>query len=102
MHRLKQQYRDEIVPAMMEEFGYSNVMQVPRVVKITVNMGLGEALQNANAIEAAARDVTKITGQKPIITKARKSIADFKLREGNPIGVKVTLRRSECIRSSTG
>jgi large subunit ribosomal protein L5 len=93
MHRLKQQYREEIVPRMMEEFGYSSVMQVPRVEKITLNIGLGEALQNANAIEAATKDVTKITGQKPIVTRARKSIANFKLREGNPIGVMVTLRQ---------
>ena len=93
MHRLKQQYRDEIVPRMMEEFGYSSVMQVPRVQKITINVGLGEALQNANAIEAASRDVTKVSGQKPIVTRARKSIANFKLREGNPIGVMVTLRQ---------
>jgi large subunit ribosomal protein L5 len=93
MHRLKQQYRDEIVPRMMEEFGYTSVMQVPRVEKITVNIGLGEALQNANAIEAATRDVTKVTGQRPIVTRARKSVANFKLREGNPIGVKVTLRQ---------
>jgi len=93
MHRLKEKYRDEIVPRMMEEFGYTSVMQVPRVEKITVNVGLGEALQNANAIEAATRDITKITGQKPIVTRARKSIANFKLREGNPIGVMVTLRQ---------
>jgi large subunit ribosomal protein L5 len=78
---------------MMEEFGYSSVMQVPRVLKITINVGLGEALQNANAIEAASRDVTKVSGQKPIVTRARKSIANFKLREGNPIGVMVTLRQ---------
>ena len=84
MHRLKQQYRDEIVPRMMEEFGYSSVMQVPRVEKITVNVGLGEALQNANAIEAASRDVTKITGQKPIVTRARKSIANFQAARGKP------------------
>lgn len=93
MHRLKEKYRDEIVPRMMEEFGYTSVMQVPRVEKITVNVGLGEALQNANAIEAATRDITKITGQRPIVTRARKSIANFKLREGNPIGVMVTLRQ---------
>jgi len=93
MHRLKQQYQDEIVPRMMEEFGYTSVMQVPRLAKITVNVGLGEALQNANAIEAAVRDISKITGQKPVVTRAHKSIANFKLRQGNPIGVMVTLRQ---------
>ncbi|MGI6367831.1 MAG: 50S ribosomal protein L5 [Anaerolineae bacterium] len=93
MHRLREKYRDEIVPRMMEEFGYTSVMQVPRLEKITVNVGLGEALQNANAVEAATRDITKVTGQKPIVTRARKSIANFRLREGNPIGVMVTLRQ---------
>jgi large subunit ribosomal protein L5 len=77
---------------MMQEFGYSNVMQVPRLDKIVVNVGLGEALQNVKALDAAARDVTTITGQKPIVTRAKKSIANFRLREGNPIGIKVTLR----------
>jgi large subunit ribosomal protein L5 len=76
----------------MEEFGYRNVMEVPRLQKIVVNVGLGEALQDVKALDAAARDIATITGQKPIITRARKSIASFKLREGNPIGVKVTLR----------
>jgi large subunit ribosomal protein L5 len=92
MHSLMQMYREEIVPQMMEEFGYTSPMQAPRLVKIVVNVGLGEALQNPNALENASRDVLKITGQKPIITRARKSIANFKLREGNPIGVKATLR----------
>jgi large subunit ribosomal protein L5 len=78
----------------MEEFGYRNVMKVPRLQKIVVNVGLGEALQDVKALDAAARDIATITGQKPIITRARKSIASFKLREGNPIGVKVTLRGS--------
>jgi large subunit ribosomal protein L5 len=76
----------------MEEFGYRNVMEVPRLQKIVVNVGLGEALENIKALDAAARDITTITGQKPIITRAKKSIAGFKLREGSPIGVKVTLR----------
>jgi large subunit ribosomal protein L5 len=76
----------------MEEFGYRNVMEVPRLQKIVVNVGLGEALQDVKALDAAARDIATITGQKPIITRAKKSIASFKLREGNPIGVKVTLR----------
>ena len=92
MPRFKDRYRKEIVPALMEEFGYRNVMEVPRLQKIVVNIGLGEALQDVKALDAAARDIATITGQKPIITRAKKSIAGFKLREGNPIGVKVTLR----------
>lgn len=92
MPRLEDQYRDEAVPAMMERFNYDNIMQVPRLEKIVVNIGLGEALQNPRALDAAVNDLTKITGQKPVITRARKSIAAFKLREGNPIGTKVTLR----------
>ena len=92
MSRLKDRYREEIVPALVEEFGYRNVMEVPRLQKIVVNVGLGEALQDVKALDAAARDIATITGQKPIITLAKKSIAGFKLREGNPIGVKVTLR----------
>lgn len=92
MPRLKDRYRQEIVPALMEEFGYRNVMEVPRLQKIVVNVGLAEALQDVKALDAAAKDIAVITGQKPIITRAKKSIAAFKLREGNPIGVKVTLR----------
>lgn len=92
MPRVKEQYRQEIVPAMMKEFGYKNVMQVPRLAKAAVNIGLGEALQNNKAIEAATEDLQIITGQKPVITKARNSIATFKLREGMSIGAKVTLR----------
>ncbi|MHB0858389.1 MAG: 50S ribosomal protein L5 [Anaerolineae bacterium] len=92
MPRLKDLYKDEIVPAMMERFSYQSIMQVPRLEKIVVNIGAGEALQNAKALDAAANDLAAITGQKPIITKARRSIAAFRLREGNPIGVKVTLR----------
>jgi large subunit ribosomal protein L5 len=90
--RLKERYQTEIVPALMEEFGYENVMQVPRLEKVVVNVGAGEALQNAKALDAISQDLMIITGQRPIITRARKSIASFKLREGNPIGVKVTLR----------
>jgi large subunit ribosomal protein L5 len=90
--RLKEQYHQEIVPALMKEFGYENIMQVPRLEKISVNIGLGEALQNSKAIEAASGDLTSITGQKPVVTRARKSIATYKLREGQPIGIKVTLR----------
>lgn len=92
--RLKVRYREEVVPAMMKEFNYSNVMQVPRLVKIAVNVGLGEALQNNKAIEAATGDLGIITGQKAVVTKARKSIAIYKLREGQPIGVMVTLRNN--------
>ena len=90
--RLLGNYRSEIIPAMMNEFGYSNTMRVPRLQKITLNIGLGEALTNGRAMEAATQDLATIAGQKPIITRARKSIANFKLREGNPIGTAVTLR----------
>lgn len=92
MPRLKDLYREQVAPALQKELGYENVMQVPRLEKIVVNVGMGEALQNAKALDAAVEDITIITGQKPIVTRARKSIAAFKLREGNPIGVKVTLR----------
>lgn len=90
--RLKEQYRKEIVGVLMREFNYSNVMQVPKVTKVVVNIGVGEALGNAKALDAAVKDMTSITGQKPYVRKAKKSIATFKLREGNPIGVMVTLR----------
>lgn len=90
--RLKERYRKEVVSALMKEFDYDNVMQVPRLEKIVVNVGAGEALQNAKSLDAISRDLMTITGQKPIITRAKKSIASFKLREGNPIGVKVTIR----------
>lgn len=89
---LVEQYREEVVPALMDDFDYSSPMQVPRIEKIVVNVGLGEALDNAKAIDYAVSDVATITGQKPVVTKARKSIASFKLREGRAIGVKVTLR----------
>jgi large subunit ribosomal protein L5 len=90
--RLRSRYVDEIRPALQEQFGYSNVMQVPGVVKVVVNMGVGEAARDAKLIEGAVRDLATITGQKPLVRKARKSIAQFKLREGMPIGAKVTLR----------
>ena len=93
MARLKDRYANEITGRMMKEFGYMNVMQVPRVEKIVLNMGLGEAIQNHKILETAAEELTVIAGQKAIITKARRSIAAFKLREGMPIGVTVTLRR---------
>ena len=92
MPRLKSHYRSEILPAMREEFGYANVMQVPGLTKIVVNMGVGEAARDSKLIEGAVRDLTQITGQKPQVTRARKSIAQFKLREGMPIGAHVTLR----------
>ncbi len=92
MPRLKDRYQEEIVPAMVKEFDYSNVNQAPRVSKIVVNVGLGEALQNAKALERTTEDIMTITGQRPVITRAKKSIAVFRLREGNPIGAKVTLR----------
>ncbi len=87
-----EQYREDIVPALMKEFEYDSVMQAPRVTKVVVNIGLGEALDNAKAIDFAMNDLTAITGQRPIVTRARKSIATFKLREGRSIGMKVTLR----------
>jgi large subunit ribosomal protein L5 len=89
---LRQRYEEEVVPALLKEFEYRNPMQVPRLTKITVNIGLGEALTNAKAVDAAVADMTTLTGQKPVVTKARRSIAQFKIREGNTIGVKVTLR----------
>ena len=90
--RLKQRYRDEIAKALQEEFSISNVMQIPNLSKITVNMGVGEAARDSKLMDGAVRDLATITGQKPVITRARKSIAQFKLREGMPIGAHVTLR----------
>jgi large subunit ribosomal protein L5 len=91
-HVLKERYVEEIVPALAKSLNMDNIMQVPRIEKIVVNIGVGEALDNAKALDAAVADMTQITGQKPIVTRARKSIANFKLREGRQIGVKVTLR----------
>jgi len=91
--RLKQRYHDVVVPAMMKEFSYKNPMQAPRLVKVVLNMGMGEAISNAKSLEFAADEMGRITGQKPVITRAKKSIATFKLREGMPIGCMVTLRR---------
>jgi large subunit ribosomal protein L5 len=90
--RLKQRYRDEIVGQLTEQFGYSNRMQVPGVVKVVVNMGVGDAARDSKLIDGAVRDLSAITGQKPVVTKARKSVAQFKLREGMPIGAHTTLR----------
>jgi len=92
MNRLKEKYQNEIVPALMKSLDMKNVMEVPNVEKVIVNIGLGEALDNPKALEAAVADLTQITGQHPVVTKARKSIANFKLREGRVIGTKVTLR----------
>jgi large subunit ribosomal protein L5 len=92
MARLQESFRNDVVPQLMTDFQYSNEMQVPKVTKIVVNIGLGEAVQNARALEAAVGDLTMITGQKPVVTRAKKSIAAFKLRAGMPIGAMVTLR----------
>lgn len=92
MARLEEQFKKGIVTGLMQKFNYKNVMQVPKVEKIVVNVGLGEAIQNSKALDAAVEDIAQITGQKPVVTRAKKSIAGFKLREGMPIGVKVTLR----------
>ena len=91
--RLKQKYDDQVVPAMKSEFGYKNSMQVPKLEKITINVGLGEATQNIKALDSTVAEITAIAGQKPVITRAKKAIANFKLREGVPIGCMVTLRR---------
>src|SRR5216683_6848208 len=93
MTRLYERYQQVVKPALMQEFGYQNPMQVPRLDKIVVNMGVGEAVQDSKKVDAAVGDLTLITGQKPVVTRAKKSIATFKLRENMPIGCKVTLRR---------
>ena len=92
MSRLKEKYLQEVSPALMGKFGYKSVMQVPKVEKIVINMGVGDAVQNTKSLDAAVEELTIITGQKPVVTKAKKSIAGFRLREGMPIGAKVTLR----------
>ena len=92
MSRLRELYKTEAVPALMKQFGYKNIMAAPRLVKINVNMGLGEAIANAKVLDVAAEELAAITGQRPVVTKAKKSIAAFKLRQGMPIGVTVTLR----------
>ncbi|HBK55619.1 MAG TPA: 50S ribosomal protein L5 [Xanthomonadales bacterium] len=94
MNRLEKIYKEEVVPKLMKQFGYTNPMQVPRLVKVTLNMGVGEAVGNKKVLENAVADMTKIAGQKPIVTKARVSVASFKIRDGWPIGCKVTLRRN--------
>ena len=92
MSRLKERYEKEVVPALKKEFGYANVMAIPRIEKVVVNMGLGEATQNAKIVDTGADELGRITGQKPVITRAKKSIAQFKVRKGMPIGTMVTLR----------
>ncbi len=92
MNSLKEKYQKEIVPALMEKFNYKSVMQVPKVEKIVINMGVGDAVQNAKALDSAVEELAQLSGQKPVITRAKKSIAGFRLREGMPIGAKVTLR----------
>ena len=95
MTRLEKIYKEEVVPKLMQKFGYQNVMQVPRLTKITLNMGVGEAVGNKKVLENAVDDMAKISGQKPIVTKARVSVASFKIRDGWPIGCKTTLRRAK-------
>jgi large subunit ribosomal protein L5 len=95
MTRLEKIYKEEVVPKLMQRFGYQNVMQVPRLVKITLNMGVGEAVGNKKILENAVEEMAKISGQKPVTTKARVSVASFKIRDGWPIGCKVTLRRAK-------
>ncbi|MBM7646871.1 large subunit ribosomal protein L5 [Scopulibacillus daqui] len=92
MSRFKEKYKNEVVPALMEKFNYSSIMEVPRIEKVVINMGVGDAVQNSKALDNAVEELTAIAGQKPVITRAKKSIAGFKLREGMPIGTKVTLR----------
>lgn len=92
MARLKDKYTSEIAPALQQKFSYKNVMQIPKLEKVVINMGVGEAIQNSKAIDSAVGDLMKVSGQKPVVTRAKKSIAAFKLREGMPIGTKVTLR----------
>ena len=90
--RLREKYKNEVFPKLKEQFGYENVMQVPKLEKVTLNMGLGEAKENAKILESAVEEIALITGQRPVVTKARKSIANFKVRQGMPVGAKVTLR----------
>jgi len=96
MNRLLEQYKNEIAPALQKELGLKNVMQIPKITKVVVNIGVGEALDNPKALDAAVNDLTIITGQKPVVIAAKKAISNFKLREGRQIGVKVTLRGERC------
>lgn len=95
MNRLQDKYQNEVIPAMMKEFNYKSVMEVPAIEKVVVNIGVGDAIQNSKLLDEAVEELAAITGQQPVITKAKKSIANFKLREGMPIGCKVTLRRQK-------
>ena len=95
MNRLNQKYKDVVVPSLMKQFNYTSVMEVPRVEKIVINMGIGEAIANPKVLDEAVAELAQITGQAPVVTKAKKSIANFKLREGMPIGCKVTLRKEK-------
>jgi large subunit ribosomal protein L5 len=95
MTRLQEKYQKEIIPAMIEKFGYKNIMEVPKLEKIVINMGVGEAKENQKVLESAISDLTLIAGQKPILTRAKKSVANFKIRENMPLGCKVTLRKSQ-------
>lgn len=101
MARLKDKYLNEVVPGLQEQFKYANVMAIPKLDKVVVNIGLGEAVQNPKALDAALNDLTLITGQKPVVTKAKKSIAGFKLREGMPVGVKLLCGATVCMSSLT-
>lgn len=95
MVRLQERYEKEVVPAMIEKFGYKNIMEVPKLEKIVINMGVGEARENQKVLEAAVNDLTLISGQKPILTRAKKSVANFKIRENMPLGCKITLRKAK-------
>lgn len=94
MTRLQEKYQKEVVPAMIEKFGYKNIMEVPKLEKIVINMGVGEAKENQKVLESAVNDLTLIAGQKPVLTRAKKSVANFKIRENMPLGCKVTLRKA--------
>ena len=95
MTRLQEKYQKEVIPAMIEKFGYKNIMEVPKLEKIVINMGVGEAKENQKVLESAVNDLTLIAGQKPVLTRAKKSVANFKIRENMPLGCKVTLRKSQ-------
>ncbi|MDR3597863.1 50S ribosomal protein L5 [Clostridium sp.] len=95
MTRLQEKYQKEVIPAMIEKFGYKNIMEVPKLEKIVINMGVGEAKENQKVLESAVNDLTLIAGQKPILTRAKKSVANFKIRENMPLGCKVTLRKAQ-------
>lgn len=101
MNRLQEKYTNDVVPQLMKDFGYTSIMEVPKIEKVVINVGVGDAIQNSKLLDEAVEEVAAITGQKPVITRAKKSIANFKLREGMPIGAKTTLRSKRCMNSST-